>query len=156
MAWIIPIASIAAGLLTKMGAEKKAKKANLENTLMAIDDARTRQLGGDPYAGMVSKMALGNRDIERQAKEAINPLGMALQGMSAASGALGGGSSGKDDVANSFGKFTDERSGYDALKAAESAGDSGSIGTSNPFQLDKPSLLDDDNEYSLNSKRFRL
>lgn len=140
MAWIIPIASIAAGLLTKMGAEKKAKKANLENTLMAIDDARTRQLGGDPYAGMVSKMALGNRDIERQAKEAINPLGIALQGMSAASGAFGG----KDDVADSFGKFTDERPGYDAIKAAESADGGGSIGNSKPFDWAGPDPDDDD------------
>lgn len=103
MPWIVPVAAIAANLFGKRDAERKAARANLNDTLLNIANTRAHQLGAQPYSGMVDSMMLHGQQQLLDSKNAGSNLGSVLQAYSAISGAYGSGDSpktGGDDLAS--------------------------------------------------------
>lgn len=151
MPWIVPLGMIALGAVQKAADAKRAhdeheyQKAQAKK--QAVYNIKTAGLGGNQFQEMADRYKMGEEQSEhafglseRARLESPNNIGLALQGISAATS---GGGDNKLSPDAFGGKVASERSGYDALKAAESAGNEGSIGSSKPFSWAGPDDEDD-------------
>lgn len=74
---------MAANVLSKAEAEKKADKLSLASTLNDIAHTRAQQLHAQPYSSIVDNMAIGDAARKAQSRNAGDAIGMALQAYSA-------------------------------------------------------------------------
>lgn len=106
MAWLLSLASIAAGLLSKEDERKKSQEAAKKQYLENIDHTRAAQLGASPYSAMGDNYLLQKQAIDRASNSQQNLLGSALQAYSAIGSGVGGGS--KDPLSSLGSDRSDE------------------------------------------------
>lgn len=93
MVWWVPLAAMAANLLSKEQERKRAEKLDLQKALYDIKATRAQQLGAQPYSGIVDRMAIDSAARRAGENNAGDSIGMALQAYSALDDGFGGKSS---------------------------------------------------------------